>query len=256
MKKKALIITISVVASILLTLLLLGLLVYRILNGPFVSYKEKKGVTEYAINYLNKKYGDHNYKVYKIYYDYDMDTLFDYSNPIGYYVDFKFDYSGKKYKSFLTTNGLYSDKMKIGSDFLIEDIYFKDELGIADFEKEKNIIPKEEIISLFSKKIKEEIDPNTYNLTMSMILDLPDNEGKIPTLEELGSTNKYYLVDDMYFYTIIEDGKKEEYERKIKNYIETTFGKTSYFNIVDRGGNIYGVSVYFDKRINVGDYFN
>lgn len=81
----------KILLIIIIILLVVGYVGYRILRGPIVNIKDKIEIKKYVESYLTNKYGEHKYKVTRIEYEYDMDTLFDYSNPTGYWVDFKSD---------------------------------------------------------------------------------------------------------------------------------------------------------------------
>ena len=118
----------KILITVLITILLIFISIkgYTILNGlkgPSVKKEYKIIIEKYAEEYLTKKYGKHNFKVTRIDYDFHMDYVFDYSNPIGYWVDFKSDIVPK---CWLVIKGLKPEDFKVDNDYFIAEYYFTD----------------------------------------------------------------------------------------------------------------------------------
>lgn len=224
---------------ILIMLSILGYGVFRILNGPSISMKDKRDIKNYVEKYLTQKYGEHKFKVTGIRYEYDMATLFDYSNPTGYWVDFKSDIVSD---SWVTINGLSRDVYKVSSDYFIESYYFpeKDEYDV--YKTMDGMKPKKELERLLFDKLKNEFDINIYEVDCdTIILKTPEGYGKIPTLEEIKTNTSLYIVSqfDYKVSNTIEDTKG--YEERLKSYIKNTYNCNShmYFNLNNTLVNVF-----------------
>lgn len=220
----------KVAIIILVILSILGYVGYRILNGPRVPRKEKKEIEVYVENYLTKKYGEHKFKVTDIKYEYDMAKLFDYSNPTGYWVDFKSDTVPN---SWITISGLSPDVYKVSNDYFIESYYFPEKDGYDVQKTMDSMKPKKELERLILDELRNEFEANAYLIKCYTIsLSVPENYGKIPTLEELKTNTALYEVSqfDYKVSNIIEDTK--EYEKRLKIYINNKYNCNSsiYFN--------------------------
>ena len=228
-------------------LLLACLGLYRFFSGPSVSFKDKAAVKEYSKNYLISKYGDHNYKITGVRYEYDMETIFDYSHPVGYWVDFKSDIVSD---SWLTINGLIPDEYEVNSDYLIQDYYFPDMDGYDVGNILDNMEPMKEIESIFMGELKNNFEPDIYEIECDYIhLDIPDDFGKIPTLDELKTNIDFYKISgfDYKVSESIEDVGK--YEERLKTYIKNKYniGLDVYFHLDNTL-----VSVFLDEGVAVG----
>lgn len=220
--KKALKIIIIIIIIILLLVVYLG---YRILSGPSVSIKEKIEIKKYVESYLTKKYGEHKYKVTDIRYEYNMAYVFDYSKPKGYWVDYKSDIVPS---SWVTIDGLISNDYKVNSDYFIESYYFPGQDGYDVCEIMEDMEPKEELEKSLLNELRDEFDRNIYEVKDStIILSIPEDYGKIPTLEELKTDINLYKVISFYFKVskAIED--TNEYEERIKAYIANKYNSNS-----------------------------
>lgn len=204
---------------------------YRIFNGPSVNRKEKEKIKKYVENYLTKKYGEHKYKVTNIRYEYDMITLFDYSNPTGYKVDFKSDIVPA---SWVTINGLNPDDYKVDSDYFIENYYFAEKDSYNTYKTMDNMKPKKVLETILLNELRDEFEPDAYEVECeTILLNIPEDYGKIPTLEELKTnTNLYRVIQFNYKVSnTIED--LNEYEEKLKKYILNKYNSNSniYFSL-------------------------
>ncbi len=228
--KKGLKITIVV---ILIIVLILGYRVYRVLNGlsePNVPIKDKNEIEIYVENYLTNKYGDHKFKVTGVNYEYHMTTLFDYSNPVGYWVYFKCDLVNH---SWVVIDGLVSDNYKISNDYFIESYYFPEENGYDLQQKNIAMIPRKAIEIDLLNELKEEFEPNVYQVqTETVVLNIPDDYGKMPTLEELKTDTSLYEIRSFNYTVSNEIEEKEEYKNRLKTYIDNKYNCDShiYFN--------------------------
>lgn len=215
---------------IIIILSLVGYGGYRILSGPSVKIKEKIEIKKYVESYLTKKYGKHKYKVTGIRYEYDMTTLFDYSNPTGYWVDFKSDIIPY---SWITINGLNPNDYKVDNDYFIQSYYFPDQDRYNIHKTMDNMKPKKELETILLKELRDEFEPDAYEVECNTILlSIPEDYGKIPTLEELKTnTNLYKVIQFSYkVLNTIED--TNEYNERLKTYIANKYNSNSniYFN--------------------------
>ncbi len=216
---------VKIILIILTVLSLIGYLGYEILNGPNVSIKEKTEIKKYVENYLTKKYGEHKYKITSIRYEYNMAYVFDYSNPKGYWVDFKSDIAPS---SWVTIEGLTSEDYKVASDYFIKSYYFPGQDGYDVHEIMEDMEPKEEIEKSLFNKLRNEFDTNIYEVKNStIILNIPDDYGKIPTLEELKTDINLYKV--ISFDYIVSNTIKDtnEYKKRLKTYIKNKYNSNS-----------------------------
>lgn len=225
-----------------LILLVVGFLGYRIFYGPSVSIKERRDVKEYVINYLTKTYGDHKYRVSGISYEYDMTTLFDYSNPTGYWVYFKSDVVSH---SWVTITGLNPDDYKIDSDYFIESYYFPDHDGYDVYNKMSDMIPREQIETILLNELKDEFEPNAVEVECDYILlSVPENYGKIPTLEELKTNVDLYEILGFDYSVLYPIKDTVEYEERLKEYILNKYKTDS--NIYFYKDNTH-ISIHLDN---------
>lgn len=198
---------------------LIGYGVYRFFYGPSVSFKDKLEIKKYAENYLTKKYGNHNFKVTGIKYEFDMDTLFDYSNPTGYWVDFKSDVVPS---TWLIIDGLVKNNYKVKYDYFIEKYYYPDSDSYEIYQIKTEMIPKKEIQKELLEELKNEFEPNASELQCNIItLVIPDDYGKIPTLEEIKTNTKLYKVTNFKYIVSNKIEDKNEYKNRLKLYLQS-----------------------------------
>lgn len=236
----------KIMLIIFMILLLVCLGLYRFFSGPSVSFKDKAAVKEYAENYLISKYGDHNYKITGVRYEYDMDTIFDYSNPVGYWVDFKSDIVPD---CWMTINGLTPDKYEVNSDYFVQDYYFPDMDGYDVANIMDDMEPKTKIESNFLEELKNNFEPNIYEVECDFIhIKVPDDYGKIPTLDELKTDIGLYEIYS--FDYKVSKGIKDidKYEERLKLYFKNKYNTDLdvYFHLE----NTF-VSVFLDESIQV-----
>jgi len=254
LRKKIIIIVLTTIFIILSVFIFLIFIIYRTFNGPSVGLSEKKNVSNIVEKYLTEKYGDNHFKVIDVSYDFEMSTLFDYSKKEGYLVTYKCD----ELESAVSVEGIYPNISCI-SDWFLEAYYYtdKDNNSLATFEifqEMKGRTPKEKIKSAILNKIKsefdtyiQEIDINEYDVH----LEIPDDFGRIPTIDEIENDLNLYEVSSVRYTTILEVDKEEEYETKLKAYLKNYFGgewKISSY----KKDNSYSISFY-GNHFNIGD---
>lgn len=237
MRKKIIIIVLTSILIILSVFIFLCFIIYRTFNGPSVGLIEKKNVSNIVEKYLTEKYGDNHFKVIDVGYDFEMSTLFDYSKKEGYLVTYKCD----ELESFVSIKGIYPNISDISDNFL-QKYYYTDM---------RSRIPKEKIKSAILNKIKNEFDANIQEVNFSdyeIYLKIPDDFGRIPTIDEIENDINLYRVSSVRYTTILEADKEEEYETKLKVYLKNYFGGewdiSSY-----KKDNLYSISFY-------GNHFN
>ena len=141
---------------------------------------------------MTRKYGEHKFTVTSIRYEYDMTTLFDYSNPTGYWVDFKSDIV---LNSWITINGLTPDVYKVDSDYFIESYYFPDKDDYDTYKTMNSMKPKKEFEKILLNELQDEFESYAYEVECdTILLDIPEDYGRIPTLEELKTNTNLYKV--------------------------------------------------------------
>lgn len=223
----------KIIIIILIIVLLISYVGYRILNGPSVRIKDKIEIKKYAENYLTKKYGEHKFKVTSIEYEYDMTSLFDYSNPTGYFVEFKSDVVSD---SWIIINGLNSNDYIIDSDYFIQDYYFPEQDSYNIYETMDKMKPKKALETSLLNELRNEFEQDVYEVECNTILlNIPNDYGKIPTLEELKTNTNLYKVTHFTYKAskTIED--TNQYEERLKSYITNKYNSNSsiYFFLED-----------------------
>lgn len=222
---------IIIIILILIILSLIGYGGYRILNGPSVNIKEKIEIKKYVESYLTKKYGEHKYKVTGIRYEYDMTTLFDYSNPTGYCVDFKSDIVPDFW---ITINGLNPNDYKVDNDYFIQSYYFPGQDGYNVYKTMNSMRPKKELETILLNELRDEFEPDAYGVECSTILlNIPEDYGKIPTLEELKTNTNLYKVTQFDYKVSNTIENPNEYKERLKAYITNKYNSNSkiYFHL-------------------------
>ncbi len=222
----------KIIIIILIIILLVGYSGYRILSGPSVNIKEKIEIKKYVESYLTKKYGEHKYKVTGIRYEYDdMTTLFDYFNPTGYLVDFKSDIV---HASWITINGLNPNDYKVNSDYFIESYYFPNQDGYNISKTMDSMKPKKELEENLLNELQNEFEPDAYKVECdTILLNVPVNYGKIPTLEELKTNTNLYKVTQFDYKVLNTIEDTNVYEERLKAYITNKYNSNSniYFHL-------------------------
>ena len=209
--------------SIILMLLIFILLfvVVFMFSPPQVGFQERKEINSYVKKYLTNKYGDHKCRISKISYEFQMDTLFDYSTRKGYEVRVNCDVVN----TYVNISGVYPDEYTVFYDDFITDYYFPDKDGFEIYELKKSMTPTKNIEDYYFVKIYQEFDPSILTLKCGITtLNPPDNFGRIPTLEEIKSDPKVYDVLDFYYTVENRIENKEEYENKLKLFLHQSFG--------------------------------
>ena len=230
----------KILGSILLVLIIGGLVICKLFLPPRVKSSERKNVTFFVENYLTEKYGEHKYKVTSISYEYNMSTLFDYSNPTGYWVYFTSDIVPE---SWIVINGLNQDDYKVDNDYFIESYYFPDERdGYKLYQTMDNMEPKKELETIILNELRDEFEPDAYKVECYNIsLNIPEDYGKIPTLEELKTNINLYKVSNFGYKVsnTIED--TDEYSERLKAYITNKYNSNSkiYFHLENTSVEVF-----------------
>ena len=219
------------VVVIIVVLIIGGLVIWKLFLPPIVKSSERKNVTFFVENYLTKKYGEHKFEVTSVNYEYDMTTLFDYSNPTGYWVYFKSDIVSN---SWITINGLNPDDYKVDNDYFLESYYFPNQDGYNIYKTMDNMKPKKEFEKIILNELRKEFEPDVYVVECENIsLNIPEDYGKIPTLEELKTNTNLYEVTNFNYQVskAIED--TNEYSERLKAYIINKYNSNSniYFHL-------------------------
>ena len=232
--------------------------------------EEQKNVKQYVLNYMNKKYGDGNFKVVNIKNTYHSNTISEWPHKYGFWVKIKSDYIPKKVTIKLKgTNKIETDSFI--DDYI--DTYYADEMKnipidldgtmYSDWEEYPSMYSKERIYYLNFKKYLNEkkIDKvqndfyEKFNVIMEIKCDyilrieVPEDLGHLPSKEELVDFCK--LETDNINIKINENKNLSTYEKS--NYLErlANFAK-EYFNTDDEIKMNY---VWYEKSgiINIKD---
>lgn len=220
----------SILLVVIVILIIGGLTIWKLLSPPSVKRSDRKNVTFFVENYLTEKYGKHNFKVTGVEYDFNMTRLFDYSNRVGYNVRFKCDIVNY---SFIYISGIDPKEFTIIGDTLLEDYYFPNLYLYRKYEAMESLIPVEKIQSNFFNRFKQDFEPSCQTLKCyNPKLDIPNNLGRIPTMEEIKSNISYYEVRNFTYTLTDRIENKEEYENKLDKYLKQNFGGdwSIYFN--------------------------
>ena len=229
----------SILLVVIVVLIIGGLVICKLFLPPRVKSSERKNVTFFVENYLTEKYGEHNYKVTGISYEYNMTTLFDYSNPTGYWVDFTSDIVPD---SWITINGLNPDGYKVDNDYFIEDYYFHEQDGYNTYKTMDNIKPKKELETILLKELRDEFEPDAYEVECENIsLNIPEDYGKIPTLEELKNNTNLYEVTSFDYKVLNTIKDTNEYRERLKSYIANKYNSNSniYFHLENTSVSVF-----------------
>ena len=218
MKKKMLIIIPIIIVIIVLIILLL---LKNIIFGPSVSFNDKKQITEVVEKYLINKYGDHNYKITDIRYDYKMNTVFDYSNPVGYFVDCKSD-EVKHFYAYIAD--ILPNNISVDHDSLIEEYLFPNLDGYDQKEKIDELAPVDKIKEKIINDLRN-VDPDIELIkNIDIRFRYPINSGKMPTEEDLKENTSYYDIIRFTYTRKSEIINDDEYINIIQEYIKNTYG--------------------------------
>lgn len=212
----------KILGIILLVVIIGGFYIWKLLSVPSVKSSEKKNIAIFVEKYLNEKYGEHNYKVTEVDYQFQMARVFDYSSPDGYIATVRCDIVNY-FSVFIS--GIKQNEYKITSDSLLSEYYFPYLDGYESYEAMQSLTSVEKIQSNFFNKFKQDFEPSCQTLKLyDAKLDINQNFGTIPTMDDLKNDMSYYDVRH-FTYTltdIIEN--KEEYENKLRNYLKQNFG--------------------------------
>ena len=231
---------IEIYLFVILIIVIGGFAIWKYVSPPRVKGEEKKNVTAFVENYLTEKYGEHRFKVVQIDYKFPPSTSFfndiNYSNPIGYTIYVKSDVV--KYSS-VHILGIFPNEYKISSDSFIWDYY----LGNIDFYKryqlEESIKPVDKMQTYLLNKIKQEFESTCQIVTCCNLEEnLPNNIGRIPTIEELKNNLSFYEVLSFNYTLTNKIKNEEEYENNLIKYLNRTFGGDWSVHLYSEEGNV------------------
>ena len=94
------------------------------------------------------------------------------------------------------------------------------------------------------------MDVSDYNI----YLNIPDDFGRIPTIDEIENDINLYGVSRVRYTTILEIDKEEEYETKLKAYLNNYFSG-EWDTDINKKDNLYSISFY-GNHFNIGDVLN
>ena len=218
MNKKLIIIIVCIVV-----LLIGSIFVFKKANGPSVSLNEQESVSKYALSYLTDRYGEHNFKVIGLKYEYNMNYMFDHSNPIGYKVIFKSD---DVKNSFLTIYGMDDSNYLVKSDYYIESYYYPDLDGYDSYETMKGIQPKKKLGTMFLNDILNEFDSHALEAECEeSVLNIPEGYGKVPTLDDLKEDTNLYIPLSFTYKVTNTISDAEEYKNNLLSYVKNKYSK-------------------------------
>ena len=203
--------------------LIIGYFGYKALTGYNVSFSEKANLKEFALEYLNDRYGNQNFKIINYRYEYQMETLFDYSNPVGYWVFFKSD---QVKEAWIIVYGLNKEDYYVHSDYFLETYYFPNEDGHVVYDAKKALMPRKAIEEMFLNDIKNEFDPNIEKVECDYInLVVPEGYGKIPTMDDLKTDINLYVPLSFRYRVkgVIDD--TNSYEQRLKMFVQRKYKK-------------------------------
>ena len=214
----------SKILKIVLLIILIVILIFcKIVIPPAVKYSERKSVTGFVENYLTNKYGDYNFKVTSVKYEYNMDymSFFDYSNPVGYSVKYKNDITKNSY---LTISGLSLNEYKIDNDNFLSDCYFSDLDGYERYNMFESIKPYKKITKRLLNDIRDNFDSSISDIVnVNVLLDISDNFGRIPLFEELKNNIDFYEVLSFTINYSELVSKDESYKNELRKYLSNTY---------------------------------
>lgn len=221
--KEILLITIPIAIFIIITIV--GFWFYQSLVGPSVGFRDQSEIRAYVEDYLTNRYGDYQFKATRVEYEFDRSMLFN-NHPIGYQVDYQ---SSVIPHGFVIIQGLIPDDYWVKTDYFVQDYYSSDQGGLIDyFDTMKDLEPKAAVESNFAAEFKSEFEPNAYDVECGVIiLSVPENYGRIPTLDELQSNPNLYRFD-FFKYSVsdpIED--TDAYSQKLQTYLENKYHRDS-----------------------------
>lgn len=217
---------------ILLIMLIVILIFCKIVTPPFVKFSERKDVTSFVENYLTNKYGEHNFKVTSVRYEFDMAYMnfFDYSNPVGYSVEYKNDITENSY---LTISGLNLNEYKIDYDDFLGDCYFHDLHGYERYDMFESIKPYKKMSERLLYDIRNNFDSSVSDIVnVTVLLDIPSDYGRIPLFDELKNNIDFYEISSFTIYYSNLVPSDDSYKSELKKYLSNTYSDDwkIYFN--------------------------
>lgn len=126
--------------------------------------------------------------------------------------------------SWVTIEGLNSNDYKVDSNHFIESYYFPNQDGYNTYETMENMEPKKELEAILLNELQDEFEPNAYEMDCdAILLEIPENYGKIPTLEELKTNTNLYKVKSFDYKVSNTIKYTTQYSERLKTYIKNKY---------------------------------
>lgn len=230
---------------------------YLIVAVPVLNPVRYVAVKRIASAYLEEKYGDQDFRITGMSYITFDDTFFDTTpNLTGYYVDAKC----KGVTDFTVfIDGVNPGECVVDFDDLLENRYVPNTEYNFFEQKEfmEELVPLDEFKENLLISLQREISSDISEISDCEIrLDIPDDFGRIPTLEELKGIELYKIVECECKYS--EDLKLIEAEvlaQEIYKYLQNEHLLHSEYYTPQSQTNGWRVKTE-DKSIHIDYYFH
>lgn len=179
---------------------------------------------EYALEYMNNKYGvEGNFKIYNIAKDYDSEgeVIFENEEHTGFIVDLKTDYV----PNIITVKlyGTTKDEFHVSYDDLFQEYY---DVSGYEFNRYKEEKKNEKVEKDFKKYFNVDVEVDIISSK------IPDDYGKIPTMEEYIDLIKIDtesinidILDEVHY------DNREAYLKKLAQFSMKYFGENELIKI-------------------------
>ena len=110
------------------------------------------------------------------------------------------------------------------------------------YETMENMKPKKELETRLLKELRDEFEPDVYEVECeTILLNIPNDYGKIPTLEELKTNTNLYKVTQFDYKVSNKIEDINEYNERLKSYITNKYNINSsiYFSLEDTVVSIF-----------------
>ena len=102
--------------------------------------------------------------------------------------------------------------------------------------------PKKELDSILLNELQNEFDSNIYEVDCdTIVLKIPEDYGKMPTLEELKTNTNLYEVTQFDYKVPDRIKDTDEYTERLKSYIKNKYNCDSkiYFSLNNTLVNVF-----------------
>ena len=214
-----------VLLQIVLTFICVWWILFLCLNIPKIFKSDvEKHAEEYVLEYMNNKYGDEgNFKIYNIAKDYDSEGeyIFQSEEHTGFIVDLKTDYVSN-----IITVKLYGttkDEFHVFYDDLFQEYY---DVSVYEFNRYKEEKKNEKVEKDFKEYFNVDVEVDIISSK------IPDDYGKIPTMEEYIDLIKIDtesinidILDEVHYVN------REAYLKKLAQFSMKYFGENELIKI-------------------------